>query len=205
MTTPRTNASRTGPSARPWQSTLTVLYPKRNFSDRAETDFILKQVAAPEDLVIGDFALDTTYVGKDVGQIAAIRKSDPATTLMALIAESQARQSDESVVAKGMDERDIASIMRWKFTNICSDGALDGAHPRGFGSFPRVLGHYVRELKEAGVIDVEYVPTEEMAADCLTKPLKRQKFTENLKMVGLYEDTHSNKRTQPHAEWECCE
>src|SRR5207248_4446769 len=62
-----------------WQSTLTVLYPKRNFSDRAETDFILKHVAAPEDLVIGDFALDTTYVGKDVGQIAAIRKSDPAT------------------------------------------------------------------------------------------------------------------------------
>jgi hypothetical protein len=32
--------------------------------------------------------------------------------------------------------------------------------------------HYVRELKEAGVIDVRYIPTEEMAADCLTKPLK---------------------------------
>src|SRR5690242_14151123 len=130
-----------------WQSTLTVLYPKRNFDDRAETDFILRQVAAPEDLVIGDYALDTTYVGKDVGQIAAIRKSDPATTLMALIAESQAQQADESVVAKGMDERDIATIMRWKYTNFCSDGALDGAHPRGFGSFPRVLGHYVRDLK----------------------------------------------------------
>ena len=44
--------------------------------------------------------------------------------------------------------------------------------------------HYVRELKEAGAIDVEYVPTGKMAADCLTKPLKRQKFTENLEMVG---------------------
>jgi N-acyl-D-amino-acid deacylase len=130
-----------------WQSTLTVLYPKRNFSDRAETDFILKEVAAPEDLVIGDFALDTTYVGKDIGQIAVLRRSDPATTLMSLIAESQAQQAEESVVAKGMDERDIASIMRWKFTDFCSDGALDGAHPRGFGSFPRVLGHYVRDLK----------------------------------------------------------
>jgi hypothetical protein len=44
-------------------------------------------------------------------------------------------------------------------------------------------------------------------ADCLTKPLKRQKFTANLKMVGLYEDTGrvDNKRTQPRAEWECCE
>lgn len=129
-----------------WQSTLTVLYPKRNFTDRAETDFILKEVAAPEDLVIGDFALDTTYIGKDIGQIAAMRGSDPATTLMSLIAESQAKQADESVVAKSMDERDIASIMRWKFTDFCSDGALDGAHPRGFGTFPRVLGHYVRDL-----------------------------------------------------------
>jgi hypothetical protein len=67
--------------------------------------------------------------------------------------------------------------------------------------------HYVRELKEAGTIDVEYVPTEEMAADCLTKPLKRQRFTENLEMVGLYKDTRSrgNRQTHPHAEWECCE
>jgi hypothetical protein len=52
--------------------------------------------------------------------------------------------------------------------------------------------HYVRELKEAGTIEVEYIPAEEMAADCLTKPLKRQKLTENLKMVGLYENTNSN-------------
>jgi hypothetical protein len=47
--------------------------------------------------------------------------------------------------------------------------------------------HYVRDLKEAGVIDVEYIPTKEM--------------------VGLYEDTErgDNKRTQHHAEWECYE
>jgi N-acyl-D-amino-acid deacylase len=130
-----------------WQSTLTVLYPKRNFGDRAETQFILTQVAAPQDLVIGDYALDPSYVGKDVGEIARIRNSDPATTLMSLIADSQSKQAEESVVARGMDERDIASIMRWPFTDFCSDGALDGAHPRGFGSFPRVLGHYVRDLK----------------------------------------------------------
>jgi N-acyl-D-aspartate/D-glutamate deacylase len=128
-----------------WSSTLTVLYPKRNFGDRAETDFVLRQVAAPEDLVIGHYALNTSYEGKDLGQIAAMRKSDPATTLMALIAESQAKQAGESVVAKGMDERDIATIMRWPFTDFCSDGELDGAHPRGFGAFPRVLGTYVRE------------------------------------------------------------
>jgi N-acyl-D-amino-acid deacylase len=30
---------------------------------------------------------------------------------------------------------------------FCSDGDLHGAHPRGAGSFPRVLGRYVREQK----------------------------------------------------------
>lgn len=128
-----------------WQAGLTVLYPKRNFTDRAETEFILKQVAAPEDLVMGYYALDTTYQGKDIGQIARLRGSDPATTLMALIAESQAKKAGESAIVRGMDERDIATIMRWPFTNVCSDGELDGSHPRGFGSFTRVLGKYSRD------------------------------------------------------------
>jgi N-acyl-D-amino-acid deacylase len=128
-----------------WQAGLTVLYPRRNFADRAETEFILKQVAGPEDLVMGYYELDTAYQGRNIGEIARMRGSDPATTLMALIAESQAKNAGESVIARGMDERDIATIMRWPYTNICSDGELDGSHPRGFGSFTRVLGHYSRD------------------------------------------------------------
>lgn len=128
-----------------WQSTLTVLYPNRNFSDRAETEFILREVATPHDLLIGTFDPNPSYAGKTVGQIAALRGTDPATTLMALIAESEGTGGNESVVATGMDERDIARLLQWHYANICSDGELDGAHPRGFGSFTRVLGRYVRE------------------------------------------------------------
>ena len=130
-----------------WESTLTVLYPKRNFDDRNETEFILKQIAAPEDLVLGNFALEKSYVGKNIAEIAKIRGTDSATTLMALIAESQAKQAEERVIGTSMDERDIAGILRWPYTVICSDGGLDGSHPRGFGSFPRVLGRYVREQR----------------------------------------------------------
>ena len=128
-----------------WQSTLTVLYPKRNFTDRAETEFILKEVASPDDLLLGTFTPNPSYAGKTVRQIAALRGADAATTLMALIAETRGAGRSESVVATGMDERDIVRLLRWPYTNICSDGELDGAHPRGFGSFTRVLGHYVRE------------------------------------------------------------
>jgi N-acyl-D-aspartate/D-glutamate deacylase len=46
-----------------------------------------------------------------------------------------------------MDEKDIARLMQWQYTNICSDGASSGRHPRGFGAFTRVLKYYVREQK----------------------------------------------------------
>jgi N-acyl-D-amino-acid deacylase len=34
-------------------------------------------------------------------------------------------------------------IINWPLASICSDGDLDGGHPRGAGAFPRFLRHYV--------------------------------------------------------------
>ena len=47
--------------------------------------------------------------------------------------------------------------------------------------------HYVRELLESNTISVEYIRTSEMAADCLTKPLKRGLLKNNLDILGLTE------------------
>ena len=133
-----------------WQSTLTVLFPERDFADRAEAEYALREVAAPEGLLLGRYGPEPGYSGKTVAEIASIRGTDPATTLMDLIrlsleADSAGRDGDESVVATSMDEGDIERIMRWPHANFCSDGALAGAHPRGYGAFTRVLGRYVRE------------------------------------------------------------
>lgn len=51
-----------------------------------------------------------------------------------------------------MDESDVERIMKHPMTMIGSDGRLsrpgDGQpHPRAYGTFPRVLGYYVREKK----------------------------------------------------------
>ena len=56
-----------------------------------------------------------------------------------------------------LDEGDVERIMRHPQTMIASDGRLsrpgDGhPHPRAYGTFPRVLGHYVRERR---VLDLE--------------------------------------------------
>jgi N-acyl-D-amino-acid deacylase len=135
-----------------WQSTLTVLFPKRDFTNRAEAVKILREIAKPEGLLIGDFAANHDYRGKTVAQIADMRHEDPATTLMALIADAQAweaahpnaDENSESVVATSMSESDVGTLLAWPHTNISSDGSMRGAHPRGYGAFPRVLGEYVR-------------------------------------------------------------
>ena len=44
-----------------------------------------------------------------------------------------------------MDERDVAKLMAWQWAAFCTDGELDGKHPRGYGTFTRILGRYVRE------------------------------------------------------------
>ena len=141
-----------------WSSTLTVLFPDRDFGDLAEARKVLREIAKPEGLLLGDFGPDSTYAGLTVAEIARRRGTDPAVTLLALINEALAWEqanpgrSGESVVATAMDEADIARLMQWPHANICSDGGLDGAHPRGFGAYPRVLGRYVREQ---GVVTLE--------------------------------------------------
>src|SRR5213075_1105848 len=128
-----------------WHSTLTVLYPDRNFTDSAETAFIFRQVAAPQDLLIGHFQPQPEYGGKTVQEIAALRHEDPNATLRWLIAQTHASGEGEDVVATGMDDRDVTRLLQWPYSDVCSDGELDGSHPRGFGAFPRALGRLVRE------------------------------------------------------------
>jgi N-acyl-D-amino-acid deacylase len=129
-----------------------VMFPARDFNDRAAAEFALREVSAPEGLLLGEFEPDTTYVGKTIADISKLRGTDPATTLMALIHESmdlekKVGHGTESVIGTSMDERDIEKIIAWPYANFCSDGELDGRHPRGFGAFTRVLGRYVRERK----------------------------------------------------------
>ena len=144
-----------------WHSTLQVLFPKRDFANRAEALKILKEIVPADGLLIGVYAAKPEYAGKTVAQIAEVRHEDPASTLMGLIRESQAYQAQnadhampsavESVVATAMQEADVRKLIQWEHTNVCSDGELNGAHPRGFGAFPRVLGRYVREEKVLGL------------------------------------------------------
>lgn len=60
------------------------------------------------------------------------------------------RRGGASAIYHVLDEGDVKRIMRHPQTMIASDGRLTRPgeghpHPRWYGTFPRVLGHYVRE------------------------------------------------------------
>lgn len=130
-----------------WQSTLTVMFPKRDFNSRESAEFALKHLAPADGLLLSLFSPDPALVGKTVAQIAAQRGIDPAAALMQLIAESQVPGAEEMVIGTSMRGDDVATLIAWPHANISSDGILEDRHPRGAGSFTRVLRQYVRQQK----------------------------------------------------------
>ena len=127
-----------------WQSGMTVLFPNRDFTNRAAAEFALREVTSADGLIVTQYEKDRAYEGKTLAEIAKLRGVDAPQAMMDMIRESDGRIG---IVATGMDEADVAKLMQWPFANICSDGTSTGGHPRGYGAFPRVLGRYVRDQK----------------------------------------------------------
>ena len=136
-----------------WHSTIRVLFPDRNFSDEKEAEMILKEITLPQDIILSRYEIQPEYEGKSLATIAGLENKTPARMLIELIAriekfeKENKRSCDEGILATSMDEVDIKKLMSWHQANICSDGSSFGGHPRGYGAFTKVLGHYTREEK----------------------------------------------------------
>lgn len=130
-----------------WQSTMTVLFPNRDFDNPEAAHFALTQLTTPEGMFIARYEPDSSVAGKTLAQVAAERSESPETVYMGLIKKVLETQGDESVICTSMDSLDVGKLLAWPWTNICTDGTLNGTHPRGAGSFTKVLRLYQREKK----------------------------------------------------------
>ncbi|MGH9743973.1 MAG: N-acyl-D-amino-acid deacylase family protein [Candidatus Acidiferrum sp.] len=98
--------------------------------------------------------MDKRYEGKSIQEIAALRKADVWTTFFDLV-----QQGPVDVDPKSMDENQKNEALRAPFVSIDSDAepmnpaTSTYAHPRTFGTFPRILGKYVREEKVISLED----------------------------------------------------
>jgi N-acyl-D-amino-acid deacylase len=89
--------------------------------------------------------------GKTVAQIAALWNAAPADAVVRLL---QAEKGAVGAVFFSISEQDVETIMRSTNVGVGSDGrglragsSTEATHPRSYGTFPRVLGKYVREKK----------------------------------------------------------
>ena len=129
-----------------WSSSIATLYPERNFDDPVETKFILDSLSSAEDITFVYHTLHPEYVQKTVAEIARENGKTEVQMLSELSKESytlgSAASPVEYVVAKGMLDSDIRLLLNWDYSNVTSDGELVCSHPRGCGTFPRVISKY---------------------------------------------------------------
>jgi N-acyl-D-amino-acid deacylase len=81
--------------------------------------------------------------GLSVEEIAAERGVDPETAAMDLLLDEEL---EVSRVYHMLAEADVREILGCDYVCVGTDGLLTGKpHPRTYGTYPRILGHYVRE------------------------------------------------------------
>jgi len=106
-------------------------------------------------LITGTFQDSLRYLqGKTIGEIAGQRHRDPVETLFDIVLAENGHRTD--AVYAVMSEPDVQTAMKtwWvavntDFGGVAPDGPFgtQSAHPRAYGTFARILGHYARDLK----------------------------------------------------------
>jgi N-acyl-D-amino-acid deacylase len=129
-----------------WQSTIIVLIPTRDWSDRKAWETGLAEVGGPEHVRLTTYTPDAAWSGKTIAEIAAITGRDAITIVQEVIQKTHGvgAKGSESVVVTAMTESDLDQFIAAPGIMFCTDGSLRPSHPRGAGSFPRILAEYVR-------------------------------------------------------------
>jgi N-acyl-D-amino-acid deacylase len=97
------------------------------------------------------------YEGKRITEIAEIEGKEPLEAAFDLIL---AEDAQVSIISFGMSEDDVRRVLQSPYGMVGSDGSAVAPsgilgkgkpHPRFYGTFPRVIGHYVRK----GVLTIQ--------------------------------------------------
>jgi N-acyl-D-amino-acid deacylase len=128
-----------------------------------------------------------TYDGKTVAEVARMQAKQPLDALFDFVLADRAQTGALYFIA---NERDLQYGLKQPWTSIGLDAgelSLDGplyephTHPRAFGSMPRFLGHYVRDL--------HLLPLEQAIRKITSMPAQREHLMgRGLLEPGFYAD-----------------
>jgi N-acyl-D-amino-acid deacylase len=123
-----------------WQSTITVLVPDKRYDYPPSVEKALADVGGAANVLVVRHAAHPDYEFKTLAAIAVEQKRTPVEQFIQIVKDGGA-----TVVCTSMVDDDIRAFYQQPWVMVGSDGGLANRHPRGAGTFPRVLGRYVRE------------------------------------------------------------
>ena len=103
-----------------------------------------------EMIFIAQFRNKPEYEGKNLKEILLLEGKQPTIEAGADLIIDIEKNRGASGVFFQMDEKDVENLMRLPYVMHASDGSIQVVgkgvpHPRNYGTFPRVIGRYVRE------------------------------------------------------------
>jgi N-acyl-D-amino-acid deacylase len=123
-----------------WSSTITVLVPDKRYDYPPSVDRALADVGGAQNVLIVRHAAHAEYEFKTLEAVARDRGVTPVEQFIQIVKDGGA-----GVVCTSMVDEDIRTFYRQPWVMVASDGGIGVRHPRGAGTFPKVLGRYVRE------------------------------------------------------------
>ena len=123
-----------------WHSNLKVLVPNRQWTDPASVKKALDDVGGGRNVQITRLPKFPQYVGQRLDAIARAEGVTEVDLYIRIVADE-----DAGVIGHAMIAEDLRTFYRQPWVMVASDGGIGMSHPRGAGTFPRVLGRFVRE------------------------------------------------------------
>ncbi|HSR51324.1 MAG TPA: D-aminoacylase [Acidobacteriota bacterium] len=123
-----------------WASGLAILVPSRQFDDPAEVEAGIERVGGASNVLITRYQEEPSYEFKSLEEIARSHGVSPVELYIEMM-----KNGGAGIVGRSMQQDDVDAFYRHPRVMVASDGGTDSRHPRMSGTFPRVLGRFVRQ------------------------------------------------------------
>ena len=123
-----------------WSSTITVLVPDKRYDYPPSVEKALADVGGAANVLIVRHAAHPDYEFHTLDAVAKDQHKTPVELFIQIVKDGGA-----GVVCTSMVDEDIRAFYTRPWVMVASDGGIATRHPRGAGTFPRVLGRYVRD------------------------------------------------------------
>ena len=125
-----------------WSSNLKVLVPDKQWTNPASVKEALDDVGGGKNIQITRLPKYPDYVGKRLDEIAKAEGISEVDLYIRIV-----QDDDAGVIGHTMIAEDMRVFLQQPWAMVASDGGINTSHPRGAGTFPRVLGRFVRDEK----------------------------------------------------------